>query len=539
MSLQSPPRRASSTPLAVAFLTEGTYPFSGGGVSSWCNLLLSGLPTVDFHVVAATSQPYKQTHNALPANVRSLIQVPLWGASPADSIQRHESLPGLVRLRVRTTDHAVRHEFVPALRTWLGFLYGHSKESDGSMRSGVGYDACSEALVQMACFLRSHDYGHTFRSQQVWDAYADAIARWYRPAPAPAEHQPEPSLAEVAITLQWLAALLRPLAITLPRADVYHATGAVSVSLMGIVAQQEKGTPFLLTEHGVYLRERAISVSTDTRLSFFQKHFLVSMADAISQLCYHFADLVTPVCSFNAKWERNLGTDPRKIRVIYNAIDTDRFVPLPKPVETFARPTVVAVGNITPFKDILTLIRAAALVRAQIPDVCFLVYGSLSYDPDYTATCQKLIRSFDLDTTVTLAGLHPQPELIYAQGDLTVLSSISEAFPFAVLESMACGRPVVATDVGGVVEAVGHTGLTVPPRSPAELAEAIVTLLNDPEWRQSLGAESRMSALQRFHITHLLEAYNQTYAQLAVKTRSTPDRLESNRQGPDEDTREH
>ena len=132
---------------------------------------------------------------------------------------------------------------------------------------------------------------------------------------------------------------IRDRAIPFPGADVYHATGAVSVSLMGLVAQREKGTPFLLTEHGVYLRERAISVSTDTVLSFFQKHFLVSMADAISRLCYHFADLITPVCSFNGKWERNLGTDPRKIRVIYNAIDTDRFVPSPKPAETAARPT--------------------------------------------------------------------------------------------------------------------------------------------------------------------------------------------------------
>jgi glycosyltransferase involved in cell wall biosynthesis len=93
--------------------------------------------------------------------------------------------------------------------------------------------------------------------------------------------------------------------------------------------------------------------------------------------------------------------------------------------------------------------------------------------------------------------------------------------------------------VGGVVEAVGHTGLTVPPRSPAELAEAIVTLLNNPERRQSLGAESRQSALQRFQIAHLLEAYNQIYARLAVKNRLTRDRLESNRQGPSEVTREH
>lgn len=523
MSLHSPLRQASRPPLAVAFLTEGTYPFSGGGVSTWCNLLLAGLPTVDFHVVAATSQLHKQTRDTLPANVRSLTQVPLWGSSPTDSIQRHQGLRDLVRLRVRTTDHAVRQEFVPALRAWLQFLYGCAEQSDCI--------AGGEALVTMARFLQSHDYTLTFRSLQVGQAYADAIARWYLPAPPAAGYQPEPSLADVITTLQWLSAQLRPLAIPPPRADIYHATGAFSVSLMGIVARLERRIPFLLTEHGVYLRERAISASSHSKMSFFQKHFLVNMADAISRLCYHFADLIAPVCSFNGKWERYLGADPRKIRVIYNAIDTDRFAPSSKPTEATARPTVVAVGNVTPFKDVLTLIRAAALVRAQMPNVRFLVYGSLTHDPGYVATCQKLICSLELDTTVFLAGLHPQADLIYAQGDLTVLSSISEAFPFTVLESMACSRPVVATDVGGVVEALGSTGLTVPPRSPTELAKAILALLSDPERCQSMGVESRIRALQRFQIQHLLEGYNKVYIELIDKSTSRVDGLESSADG--------
>lgn len=539
MSLQNLPQHASGTPIAVALLTEGTYPFSGGGVSTWCDLLLSGLPAVDFYIVAATSQSYKQTHHALPANTRSLIQVPLWGASPADAIQSQKGVSGLARLRLRTTEHAIRRQFVPALRTWLGFLYGQDKQSSRVEHLEVGCDDCGEALVEMARFLRSHDYGLTFRSQEVWEAYVDALARWYRPAPAPAGSHPKPSLAEVATTLQWLAALLRPLAVSLPKANIYHATGAVSVSLMGIVARQEHGTPFLLTEHGVYLRERAISASTDARLRFFQKHFLLSIADAISRLCYHFADLVTPVCSFNGKWESYLGADPKKIRVIYNAVDTDRFVPSTESVETDARPTVVAVGNITPFKDIVTLIQAAALVRAHLPDIRFLVYGSLTCDPEYTATCQKLIHSLELETTVYLVGLHPHPELIYRQGDLTVLSSVSEAFPFTVLESMACGRPVVATDVGGVGEAIGYAGLTVPPRSPTDLARAIQTLLDDPERRQSLGIESRRRAMRHFQITHLLEAYNQVYTQLAEKNGATLLRMKSGEDIPDEDAREH
>lgn len=503
-------RQHGDRALTVAFLTEGTYPYAGGGVSTWSDLLLPGLPSVDFHIIAATGQFCLETRYVLPANVRSVTQVPLWGAGPIDALRRETSLLHLTQARARTTEGAIEREFLPGLHTWLRALFRGGEELD--------LDACGDALIQMARFLRRHDYAATFGSRAVAEVFKDAVARWPGPGPAAACAYPVPSLADVDATLKWLAALLRTLAIAPIHADVYHATVAASIGLLGIVARLEQGIPLLLTEHGVYYRERAISTSTDAALSPFQKDFLISLAETTARLCYRFADLIVPVCSFNAKWEKLLGADPERIKVIYNAVDTERFNPAVQGGEAGARPTVVSVGGVTPFKDLLTLIRAAALVRVAVPQVCFMVYGSLNSDPAYVASCRELIRVLELESVVRLEGPHPRPEFVYVQGDLTVMSSISEAFPFTALESLACGRPVVATDVGGVAEALGDAGIIVPPGSPAALAEAIVALLGDPVRRQALGAAARTRALRHFRLEQLLTSYHQVYTELARKT---------------------
>jgi len=92
-----------------------------------------------------------------------------------------------------------------------------------------------------------------------------------------------------------------------------------------------------------------------------------------------------------------------------------------------------------------------------------------------------------------------------------VLCSISEGFPYTLIEAMTCGRPCVATDVGGVTEAVGDTGLVVPPRRPAELAEACLTLLRDDELRQRLGRAARLRALEYFTVDRAVSAFDEIY----------------------------
>jgi len=492
--------------LSVGFLTEGTYPYAGGGVSTWSQMLLTGLSSIDFHVIAATSQPFEPLRYETPANVRSVVQIPLWGASVIDSLRGTTKATGLLQQRLDTTDQAIANEFLPAFRTWLRCLYENI--------AAFSPEQCGETLLNLAFFLRRYDYGQTFRSQAVWQAFIAAIEAWYRPAPGGVQVDVRYTLEDVSVALSWMSALFRPLALTPPAVHLFHATVAAPVSLLGVVARLESETPFLLTEHGVYLRERTIDISAADDMSFFQKYFLLRSADVMARTGYHFADLIAPVCDFNARWEIQLGAEPDKVRIIYNAVDSERFRPRPRQPQTPERPTVVMVANVVPIKDVVALIQAAARVEKRIPNVQFLLYGSLEADPDYVAQCRALISTLDLHETVTLEGRHAQPELVYPQGDITVLASISEAFPFTVLESMSCARPVVATDVGGVSEALAEAGLLVPPRAPERLADAIVALLLDPERRQEMGAYGRARVLQHFTIDHLLNSYKEVYTTL-------------------------
>jgi glycosyltransferase involved in cell wall biosynthesis len=94
------------------------------------------------------------------------------------------------------------------------------------------------------------------------------------------------------------------------------------------------------------------------------------------------------------------------------------------------------------------------------------------------------------------------------------MASVSEAFPYALVEAMLTQAAIVATDVGGVREAVGDTGLLVYPRDPVAMAEAIGTLLNWPQGRERLGARARDRALRWFTEQRFVDAYRSSYARL-------------------------
>jgi glycosyltransferase involved in cell wall biosynthesis len=287
-----------------------------------------------------------------------------------------------------------------------------------------------------------------------------------------------------------------------------------------VIARIERGTPLLVTEHGVYLRERYLAVST-TRLPIAQRRFLLAFAELTAAVTYAHADLISPVCLWNARWERRLGARSEQIVPIVNGVDVEAFTPRDKPVTSpgYARPTVVAAARIFPLKDIETMIRAASVTRQTIPDVLFLLYGSLTADKPYVERCRELVAELGLTDTFVFAGLAPDPTEIFNQGDIGVLSSVSEAFPYTVLEALACGRPVAATDVGGVSEMLDGWGILVPPRDGEALGRACATLLADPLERARIGRRGRERVLARFRSSMVVERYAGLYHQLSEEGR--------------------
>ena len=109
--------------------------------------------------------------------------------------------------------------------------------------------------------------------------------------------------------------------------------------------------------------------------------------------------------------------------------------------------------------------------------------------------------------------------MIFNEGDISILTSISEGFPYTVIESMSCGRPVVATDVGGIKDALEDCGILCKPRSPEEIAEGVVTLLEDTDLRIELGNKSREKVLLNFTTDRSVKNYLESYKKLAAKPR--------------------
>ncbi|MBI4493655.1 MAG: glycosyltransferase [Chloroflexi bacterium] len=166
-----------------------------------------------------------------------------------------------------------------------------------------------------------------------------------------------------------------------------------------------------------------------------------------------------------------------------------------------ATPLVGIVARLVPIKAHEDFLAAAARVRAALPEARFVVLG----DGERRQELEALAKQLGLGAAVRFLGWRQDLPDLYADLDVVALSSLNEGSPVALIEAMAAGRAVAATNVGGVGEVVKDevTGLTVPPRSPERLAEAMVRLLRDPALRARLGTAARIEVYPRHSVRRL------------------------------------
>jgi glycosyltransferase involved in cell wall biosynthesis len=379
-------------------------------------------------------------------------------------------------------------------------------------------DELASTLVEMHILFNRYNYQKVWASPLAWSTFHNSIAtaRVGRPV-----ETLEPTLAELKQAYRLLYHFLSVLCFPIPETHVSHSSAAGFCGIPCVIAKADMHRPYLLTEHGVYLREQYLNLRRDIK-SLFVRWFMYRVFTLIAKLNYHFADQLSPVCAYNARWERELGAHPSKIKVIYNGCDPSRFHPCDSRPND--RPLVASVGLIYELKGQLDIIEAAQEVRQAFPDVEFRLYGSAS-DPKYYSRCLDKIKHYELEHTVYFPGVTTNPCEVYSHADVTAFSSISEGFPYVVVEAMLSGAAIVATDVGGVREALDNSGVLVRSRSPHELAQAIVMLLESPEERQRLGQRAMARALNKFTEEEFIENYRTAYGYLAhepVHHRHTP-----------------
>ena len=204
---------------------------------------------------------------------------------------------------------------------------------------------------------------------------------------------------------------------------------------------------------------------------------------------------------------------PKKIHRIWNGIDTNLYTPHHDPVA--GPPVIGTVARLSPVKDQGTMLVAFRHVLEEIPDARLMLAG----DGPCAIKLQEQAAKLGLNGHVDFLGRCSNIPEVLKQMSIFTLSSTTEGLPMTVLEAMAAGLPIVATDVGGNRELVQppQCGLLVPARDASALSRAYIDLLRDPQRRAQMGAASRARAVQYFSIDHMLAEYKKLYDRLLTR----------------------
>jgi L-malate glycosyltransferase len=302
---------------------------------------------------------------------------------------------------------------------------------------------------------------------------------------------------EMDLSAAWrLSRLLKQL-----KPDVVHAHDPHGVAMAGLALSMstQLSKPPLIASRRVDFHLRGGRMS---RWKYRQVDCFICASDAIRKMIV--AD----------------GVPEQRAVTVHEGIDLGRVEaapPAPLHEELFLPHGAPVVGNVAalvPHKGQRHLIEAAALVVRQVPDARFVIAGEGELRP----TLERLIREHRLEKHVLLAGFRPDVLSLHKAFDIFVMSSITEGLGTSLLDAMAAGKPIVATNTGGIPEVVvdGETGRLVQPRDHQAMADAIVALLKDPALRARMGAAGLARAQRRFSAERMVAQTVRVYERVAL-----------------------
>ena len=463
----------------VTLLLEGTYPYVRGGVSSWVHQIIRGLPDVRFSLafVGGQRKDYGDIRYELPDNVVRL-----------DTFYLEDALRGLSnRLRVRR----MGGKQLRSVKELHGCLRDREARGDGSL----------PPIVREMLGTIERPRGLQFEDFMYGSGAFEFIRERHMAGNADA------SFVDYFWTLRLLHGpifQLARIADQLPPTRLFHAISTGFAGLLGAMLKERRGTPLVLTEHGIYTKERRIDLNkaewiealrdlrgnTGTDPSQCVRDLWVRYFENMGRMTYAAADPIISLYEGNRRYQLADGADETRTRVIVNGIDVERFAPalLARPEEP---PQVIGlIGRVVPIKDIKTFIRAMHQAIEKRPGLEGWIIGGEDEDPGYAAECHSMVESLGLQEKVRFLGHQDVSEMLPKLGAV-MLTSISEAQPLSVLEAFAAGVPCITTDVGACREqiegrseedkALGIAGRVVPFADDKALAEASLWLLGDVE----------------------------------------------------------
>ncbi|MGJ3254900.1 MAG: GT4 family glycosyltransferase PelF [Alcanivorax sp.] len=469
----------------ICLLLEGTFPYVSGGVSSWVNQIIRGFPEYTFACCFIGSRPedYGEMKYTLPDNVVHL-----------EVHYLHDFQRGAQKKPQqgdRDAFHRLRrfHELMRSGK--------HSKERAtllGETLDGLGEGCC----YSEDAFLHS---------RASWDFISDAYRQYSR----------DPSFVDYFWTVRIMHAplwVLNDIASNLIPARMYHTISTGYAGFLGAMLKRRTGKPLLLSEHGIYTKERKIDLfqsewisdnrglveKNNAEMAYFREKW-VNFFTELGRECYQSSNRIVALYERNRQRQVEDGAPTERTLNIPNGIDLPRMEKVRAARGEEIPQTACLIGRVVPIKDVKTFLRAMRTLVNEIPDAKGWIAGPEDEDKEYAAECRSLVSSLGLEKNVEFLGFQKIDELLPKVG-VVVLSSISEALPLVLLEGFAAGVPAVSTDVGscrqlieGLDEddrAFGQAGSVVGIADPEALGKAVAKLLSDPPaWHEAQQAGIR------------------------------------------------
>ncbi len=486
----------------VMLLCEGTFPYVKGGVSTWIYQLITGIPEINFGAVflGASQADYGGLQYEMPDNLVYLSSHFLFNDLAGESSRKN-----LFRKESRTLKKIdkKKFEYIEYFHDWF--------------KSGRK-DGMPEKLKELDFYLQFIYRNFFLYSKDSWEYMEGEYLEYFA----------DSSFTDYFWTVRnvhWPIWKIAGIASTLPSHRITHSPSTGYAGFLGGILKFSKKTPFILTEHGIYIRERRIDILKSDMLYLKDaehiKEIWINFFEGIGKFCYQSADKVISLFGDARKFQLSLGAPAEKTMIMPNGVDTLSLSPL---ISRRARiPCVVAlIGRIVPIKDIKMFIKSIKLSLDLMPDIEGWIIGPEDEDPDYVRECKDLALLLGIEKKCLFLGFKNIRDVLPQVGLLT-LTSLSEGMPLVVLEGFAAGLPSVCTDVGACRqliyggldkedEAIGKAGEIVSSATPKALSENYVEFLkNEKKWTsaQKAGVErvNKYYSMEKF-----LGGYREVYS---------------------------
>ena len=472
----------------ILIIAEGTYPYVRGGVASWIHQLITGLEEYNFGIVFLGSQKddYEEKKYELPKNVTYYYEEFLF-----DEIKRP---PKEVIDKVFNFEQIINmHKSFTARNPSFDFLTLDFLKDVASLKNFL-YSMPSWDYIQKQYLDNVPDSPFI---NYIWSVKNMHIPIW--------------KIVKIVEKIKDF--------------KIVHSPSTGYAGFLASLLSNTYKRPFLLTEHGIYVKERKIDMLNatwvkDTVYSFqkqlgeldYSKQMWINFFEGLGKIEYKSANKIIALYEKAREIQIKYGARGDKTMVIPNGIDIEKFKPLRKK----EIPKIVTlIGRVVPIKDIKTFIKAIKIASTKIPDIEGWIVGPEDEDKEYAKECRMLVKSLHLENNVKFLGFQNIMNILPKTGLLT-LTSISEGMPLTIIEGFAAGLPCVSTDVGSCKELIyGKDGIKKAGEithisDPTEIANAYIDLLSDKEKYY----EYQKNAIERVETHYTKEIFLNSYKNL-------------------------